>query len=116
MIMRNKLCFVAALLLCCCEARLRRLGPDLEVAAHSAPKTKPARDVSILSSVQRAESVFLKQLVSKYGSQYEHKLFKDAFHELSDGGAAIQRRFLQRMVHQGNFTMAFTGISNLAGI
>jgi hypothetical protein len=75
-----------------------------------------ASDRSILSSVQTAESVFTGKLLSKYGSEYEHKLFEDAFYELSDNGAAIQRRFLQRMVHQGNFTMAFTGISNTAGM
>jgi hypothetical protein len=113
-VMRGKLCFVAALLICCCEARLRRLQ-DLNVVTHSAPKTTAASDESILKAVQRAQSVFMKKLLSKYGSQYEHKLFKDAFYELSDSGAAIQRRFLQRMVHQGNFTMAFTGISNTAG-
>jgi hypothetical protein len=97
----------AALLLCCCGARLL---PDLDVV----PNT--AAEKSILSSVQQAQDTFMAGLLRKYGSQYEHKLFTDAFYELSDNGAAIQRRFLQRMVHQGNFTMAFTGISNTAGI
>jgi hypothetical protein len=115
-IMRGKLYFAAALLLCCCEARLRRMQPDLDVKTYVAPNEATASDESILNAVQRAESMFMGKLLSKYGSQYENKLFKDAFFELRDNGAAIQRRFLQRMVHQGNFTMAFTGISNTAGM
>jgi hypothetical protein len=107
-VMRNRLYCAAAFLLCCCDARLL---PDLDVVPNTA-----TTEQSILSSVQQAQDTFMAGLLSKYGSQYEHKLFTDAFYELSDNGAAIQRRFLQRMVHQGNFTMAFTGISNTAGI
>jgi hypothetical protein len=79
----------------------------------------PAPDVqnstSILSSMQTAQASFISKLVVKYGHQYTSTLFHDAFYELSDNGAAIQRRFLQRLVQQGNFTMGFTGISNTAG-
>jgi hypothetical protein len=107
--MRKLYFCVAAWLLCCCEARLRRRDVALAL-----DKTTGS-DESIMISVQRAQDTFMASLLSKYGSQYEHKLFTDAFYELSDNGAAVQRRFLQRMVHQGNFTMAFTGVSNTAG-
>ncbi|KAG5178445.1 hypothetical protein JKP88DRAFT_350311 [Tribonema minus] len=56
----------------------------------------------------------MRSLKKKYGWQMK-PLFKDAWYDLPDGGRAVKQRLLHAIVHQRNFTMAFTGISNTAG-
>jgi hypothetical protein len=121
------LALLGLLLYCCCYCgaidapravkRRGRALPDFEVHknASATPAPEEQRNTSILSSMQVAQNSFISKLATKYGRQYTSTLFHDAFYELSDNGAAVQRRVLQRLVHQSNFTMGFTGISNSAG-
>jgi hypothetical protein len=114
-------------LYCCCYCgaidapravrRRDRALPEFEVHTNATvtPAPEEKNNTSILSSMQAAQKDFISKLATKYGRQYTSTLFHDAFYELSDNGAAVQQRFLQRLVHQGNFTMGFTGISNSAG-
>jgi hypothetical protein len=119
------LALLGLLLYCCCYCyaidaprAVRRRGralPELEVHKNASAVPAPEVQTSILNSMQAAQDSFIFKLAAKYGRQYTSTLFHDAFYELSDNGAAVQQRFLQRLVHQRNFTMGFTGISNSAG-
>ena len=83
--------------------------PALQISSES------SENGSLLQTMQAAHKSLIDTLVSEYGEHYEVPFFREAFYEVADSGQALRSRFLQSVLQQGNFTFAFTGISNTAG-